>query len=176
MCCWHTKYILQLLGYHTSFLSVSYIFFLGELNSGGRNIFPPVSLSKYVEIYENVDTSTSAPVSNPPSQFSRNLAGARDLGVVWISIWRPELVHFENIDLNRGNYTADMAEYNVDIGSLPVDVRAKLAELDLELSEGRLLRPHPLFTASPVFAKTSGLAETESGSVSHDPFIQSIYL
>ena len=68
-----------------------------------------------------------------------------------------------------------MAEYNVDIGSLPVDVRAKLAELDLELSEGRLLIPHPLFTASPVFAKTSGLAESESGSVSHDPFIQSIY-
>ncbi|KYM93538.1 hypothetical protein ALC62_15896 [Cyphomyrmex costatus] len=28
-----------------------------------------------------------------------------------------------------------MAEYNIDIGKLPEDVREKLAELDLELSE-----------------------------------------
>ena len=30
-----------------------------------------------------------------------------------------------------------MAEYNIDPGTLPLDVRAKLAELDLELSEGK---------------------------------------
>lgn len=30
-----------------------------------------------------------------------------------------------------------MAEYNIDIGKLPEDVREKLAELDLELSEGK---------------------------------------
>ncbi|CAL7933551.1 unnamed protein product [Xylocopa violacea] len=30
-----------------------------------------------------------------------------------------------------------MAEFNIDIGKLPEDVREKLAELDLELSEGR---------------------------------------
>lgn len=29
-----------------------------------------------------------------------------------------------------------MAEFNIDIGKLPEDVREKLAELDLELSEG----------------------------------------
>ena len=30
-----------------------------------------------------------------------------------------------------------MAEYNIDISKLPEDVREKLAELDLELSEGK---------------------------------------
>lgn len=30
-----------------------------------------------------------------------------------------------------------MAEFNIDIGKLPEDVREKLAELDLELSEGQ---------------------------------------
>jgi len=30
-----------------------------------------------------------------------------------------------------------MAEFNIDISTLPEDVRDKLAELDLELSEGR---------------------------------------
>lgn len=29
-----------------------------------------------------------------------------------------------------------MAEFNIDVGKLPEDVREKLAELDLELSEG----------------------------------------
>lgn len=29
-----------------------------------------------------------------------------------------------------------MAEFNIDISKLPEDVREKLAELDLELSEG----------------------------------------
>jgi translation elongation factor EF-1beta len=31
-----------------------------------------------------------------------------------------------------------MADFNVDISVLPEDVREKLAELDLELSEGKL--------------------------------------
>jgi hypothetical protein len=31
-----------------------------------------------------------------------------------------------------------MAEFNIDISKLPEDVRDKLAELDLELSEGKL--------------------------------------
>lgn len=30
-----------------------------------------------------------------------------------------------------------MAEFNIDIGKLPEDVREKLAELELELSEGK---------------------------------------
>lgn len=30
-----------------------------------------------------------------------------------------------------------MSEFNIDISKLPEDVREKLAELDLELSEGR---------------------------------------
>lgn len=30
-----------------------------------------------------------------------------------------------------------MAEFNIDISKLPEDVRDKLAELDLELSEGK---------------------------------------
>jgi hypothetical protein len=30
-----------------------------------------------------------------------------------------------------------MAEFNIDISTLPEDVREKLAELDLELSEGK---------------------------------------
>jgi hypothetical protein len=30
-----------------------------------------------------------------------------------------------------------MTEFNVDLGKLPEDVREKLAELDLELSEGK---------------------------------------
>jgi hypothetical protein len=30
-----------------------------------------------------------------------------------------------------------MAEFNIDISKLPEDVREKLAELDLELSEGK---------------------------------------
>lgn len=30
-----------------------------------------------------------------------------------------------------------MAEFNIDISTLPEDVRDKLAELDLELSEGK---------------------------------------
>jgi len=40
---------------------------------------------------------------------------------------------------SRSRRSADglaMAEYNIDIGKLPEDVREKLAELDLELSEG----------------------------------------
>lgn len=32
-----------------------------------------------------------------------------------------------------------MAELNVDLAKLPEDVREKLAELDLELSEGKVL-------------------------------------
>ncbi|XP_076764599.1 uncharacterized protein LOC143431607 [Xylocopa sonorina] len=38
-----------------------------------------------------------------------------------------------------------MAEFNIDIGKLPEDVREKLAELDLELSEDRLKQ----YTRSP---------------------------
>lgn len=30
-----------------------------------------------------------------------------------------------------------MSEFNIDVSKLPEDVREKLAELDLELSEGR---------------------------------------
>ncbi|KAL2744860.1 disco-interacting protein 2 isoform X9, partial [Vespula maculifrons] len=36
-----------------------------------------------------------------------------------------------------------MAEFNIDIGKLPEDVREKLAELDLELSEEAHLRCFP---------------------------------
>lgn len=32
-----------------------------------------------------------------------------------------------------------MAEFKIDVSKLPEDVREKLAELDLELSEGKLL-------------------------------------
>lgn len=32
-----------------------------------------------------------------------------------------------------------MADFNIDIAKLPEDVRDKLAELDLELSEGTVL-------------------------------------
>ncbi|KOX78421.1 hypothetical protein WN51_07828 [Melipona quadrifasciata] len=35
-----------------------------------------------------------------------------------------------------------MAEFNIDIGKLPEDVREKLAELDLELSEDKLTTLH----------------------------------
>lgn len=33
-----------------------------------------------------------------------------------------------------------MADFGIDISKLPEDVRDKLAELDLELSEGRLVQ------------------------------------
>ncbi len=32
-----------------------------------------------------------------------------------------------------------MADISIDVSKLPLDVRAKLAELDLELSEGKAL-------------------------------------
>lgn len=35
-----------------------------------------------------------------------------------------------------------MAEFNIDISKLPEDVREKLAELDLELSEGKNIEIH----------------------------------
>lgn len=41
-----------------------------------------------------------------------------------------------------------MAEFNIDIGKLPEDVREKLAELDLELSEGEWARA--FFTDAPL--------------------------
>lgn len=37
-----------------------------------------------------------------------------------------------------------MADFNIDISKLPEDVRDKLAELDLELSEGTVDIPTPI--------------------------------
>ena len=39
--------------------------------------------------------------------------------------------------LNLFNFLFVMADDNIDASKLPVDVRAKLAELELELSEGK---------------------------------------
>lgn len=38
-----------------------------------------------------------------------------------------------------------MADFNIDITKLPEDVRDKLAELDLELSEGNVDIATPIF-------------------------------
>ncbi|KYQ47252.1 hypothetical protein ALC60_13737, partial [Trachymyrmex zeteki] len=48
-------------------------------------------------------------------------------------LWYASLV---DLQLRRSTAGLAMAEYNIDIGKLPEDVREKLAELDLELSEG----------------------------------------
>lgn len=43
-----------------------------------------------------------------------------------------------------------MAEYNIDISKLPEDVREKLAELDLELSEGNYFIEHTCTDVQPM--------------------------
>ena len=48
-------------------------------------------------------------------------------------MWYASLVDLQS---RRSTDGLAMAEYNIDIGKLPEDVREKLAELDLELSEG----------------------------------------
>ena len=50
-----------------------------------------------------------------------------------------------------------MTDIDVDVSKLPLDIRARLAELDLELSEGNDV--DVLWTPSPAFPQTSPLLD-----------------
>ena len=54
------------------------------------------------------------------------------------SIWRREK-GVENRNISGILYEIAMADVNIDVSNLPLEIRAKLAELDLELSEGKRL-------------------------------------
>ncbi|KAG7211519.1 hypothetical protein KM043_010786 [Ampulex compressa] len=65
--------------------------------------------------------------------------GGKQTGALYVVYCAPVIAHWRRPRPGATFLPADglaMAEFNIDIGKLPEDVREKLAELDLELSEG----------------------------------------